>query len=68
MSFDAIANDGQELGIAVGFEGVFCFYATGADLRRLEKFRFVSLGDVERTVRRASAALATASMRELNHA
>ena len=55
MSFDTIVAEGQELGIAVGSDGIFSFYATSVGLSRLERFRFVSLGDVERAARRASA-------------
>ncbi len=50
-----IEMEGLELGIAVHDAGIFRFHSARAALFRLEKLRFVSLHDLQRTVRRAQA-------------
>ena len=51
----AIEVEGLELGIAVSDAGIFRFHTTEARLSGLERLRFVSLHDVQRTVCRAHA-------------
>ena len=55
MSAFAIEAEGRGLGTAVREGEVFRFYAAESALFALEKFVFVSLGDVVRAARRAHA-------------